>query len=222
MDGGGSVEAQGSSDEGGGDDDAPAPAPLPMPLTDDRLASELWVCRVMCFPQGWDPVCRDSGTYANECWAHCAASVFSPEATPHATTNTTNTNDDDDDDDDDGVGGNTNSSVVRAGGRNSNNATSAAVGGRRAPVPAAAVVHTPSTRGQCDYASERFKPTDHMCIQRCVMVARGVGGAGGGGGQFAQWRPACGEDGVTYTTACFAACSGVRSAEVRWCRFNPV
>lgn len=66
--------------------------------------------------------------------------------------------------------------------------------------------------GMCDLSKESFEPDEqHSCIQRCAEAWGD--GSQGGGGQFVMWRPACGEDGVTYTTSCFASCSGVRSAE---------
>lgn len=59
---------------------------------------------------------------------------------------------------------------------------------------------SPSRAGACD-----AKPSDE-CVRACVS-RWGKGEEGNFG-----WRPACGEDGVTYTTACFASCSGVRFA----------
>lgn len=74
---------------------------------------------------------------------------------------------------------------------------SAALGG--APLDASSSSSS-SKAGACDE-----KPSDE-CVRACVSRwGRGEEGNFG-------WRPACGEDGVTYTTACFASCSGVRSA----------
>ena len=60
---------------------------------------------------------------------------------------------------------------------------------------------SPSRTGACD-----AKPSDE-----CVRARASRGGEKARRGNFG-WRPACGEDGVTYTTACFASCSGVRFA----------
>ena len=64
-----------------------------------------------------------------------------------------------------------------------------------------------TSEGSCERRRE-----DPECIFRCLGSFGSESGSGNGT-QFARWRPACGEDGVTYTTACFASCSGVRSAE---------
>lgn len=175
----------------------------PPPPTGDRLRAELWGCRVMCRDEKWAPVCHRGGTFANECWVHCSTSVFSS---------------DDDDEDVTTLASSSSSSSInvtnlraaRGGGGNHSRFSGARTNATRESV----VVTT--TPGMCDPSMERFRPDDHSCIQDCVAVwgeIEGGGGGGGGGGQFARWRPACGEDGVTYTTACFAACSGVRSAE---------
>ena len=57
------------------------------------------------------------------------------------------------------------------------------------------------TRGRCDSLP------DAACMHACLDDFRD---AEGDRARFA-WRPACGADGITYTTACFATCSGVRS-----------
>ena len=61
--------------------------------------------------------------------------------------------------------------------------------------------------GSCNRRQE-----DPECIFRCLGSFSEQSGSENHT-QFARWRPACGEDGITYTTACFASCSGVRSAE---------
>jgi len=63
----------------------------------------------------------------------------------------------------------------------------------------------PARPGRCP----RERSPDGNCVSGCVAAwGRDEVGAPAFG-----WRPACGEDGVTYTTACFAGCSGVHSVE---------
>lgn len=63
----------------------------------------------------------------------------------------------------------------------------------------------PARPGRC----ERERSPDENCVSGCVAAwGRDEASAPAFG-----WRPVCGEDGVTYTTACFAECSGVVSAE---------
>lgn len=64
----------------------------------------------------------------------------------------------------------------------------------------------PARPGRC----ERERSPDENCVSGCVAA---WGRDEASGAPAFGWRPVCGEDGVTYTTACFAECSGVVSAE---------
>lgn len=168
-------------------------------LTGDRLRAELWGCKVMCRDERWEPVCHLGGTFANDCWSACSDSVFSHEkmetenkvvaSTFSASPPSTNVTRD------------------ARGGTKSNHSTAVSDTTTINATRSRAVATVP---GMCDPSNERFQPDDYGCVHHCVSVS---GGDVGGGGQFARWRPVCGENGVTYTTACFAACSGVRFAE---------
>lgn len=180
------------------------------PLTDERLRAELWGCRVMCRDEKWNPVCHRQGTFANECWVHCSTSVFSYRH-HHSSGNKTYNVDDDGDEASSGGGpvvasSSTNGTDARAARANRGSNRTA----DRASTNATKARDVTTTPGPCDPSKERFRPDDHDCIQRCV---RSWSEGGGGLGEVARWHPVCGEDGVTYTTACFADCSGVRSAE---------
>jgi hypothetical protein len=59
--------------------------------------------------------------------------------------------------------------------------------------------------GRC----ERERSPDEKCISGCVDAW----GEENKSTPAFGWRPVCGEDGVTYTTSCFAGCSGVISTE---------
>jgi len=63
----------------------------------------------------------------------------------------------------------------------------------------------PVTPGKC----ENERNPEPSCLSSCVNA---WGDENDGSAAFG-WRPVCGEDGVTYTTACFARCSGVMSGE---------
>jgi len=63
------------------------------------------------------------------------------------------------------------------------------------------------TPGKC----QRERAPEPSCVSGCVD-SWGREKKPDGTAAFA-WRPACGEDGVTYTTSCFAGCSGVMSGE---------
>ena len=57
-----------------------------------------------------------------------------------------------------------------------------------------------ATPGRCEPSRERFRANDG-CVQDCVVDWARTG--------YAWQDMACGEDGTTYTTACFARCSNV-------------
>ena len=57
-----------------------------------------------------------------------------------------------------------------------------------------------ATPGRCEPSRERFRANDG-CVQDCVVDWARTG--------YAWQDMACGEDGTTYTTACFAWCSNV-------------
>jgi hypothetical protein len=57
-----------------------------------------------------------------------------------------------------------------------------------------------ATPGRCEPSRERFRATNG-CVQDCVVDWARTG--------YAWQDMACGEDGTTYTTACFARCSNV-------------
>lgn len=57
-----------------------------------------------------------------------------------------------------------------------------------------------ATPGRCEPSRERFR-ANHGCVQDCVVDWARTG--------YAWQDMACGEDGTTYTTACFARCSNV-------------
>ena len=63
----------------------------------------------------------------------------------------------------------------------------------------------PTRPGRCP----RERSPDENCVSGCVASW----GQDEAGAPAFGWRPVCGEDGVTYTTACFARCSGVVSGE---------
>jgi hypothetical protein len=165
-------------------DDVAVAAPPP---TGDRLRTELWGCRVMCRDEKWAPVCHLGGTFANVCWVHCSTSVFpSDDDTNHTEVAASSAS-----------SSSSSTNVTNARAANHSRGVS-----ERTDTNATRVQAVTTTPGMCDPSRERFRSDDQSCIYSCVS-----------GGQFAGWRPVCGEDGVTYTTACFAGCSGVRFAE---------
>jgi len=227
---GGAVEEGGGDGDGHGEGDGGS--------VGAGLLAELWGCRVLCRDMAWAPVCHNGGTFANECWVHCSTSVFLSNNHDHHDEE----DHVEEENHNPAVFAFSNSSssssfpssslssptqVKAQGGRgnhsganaqtNTNTVNVTALGGRGSTAnttgtsaPAAAT----TVPGVCDPAKDRFRHNDHdySCHQKCVTAWPNGEGVRGGG-QFARWRPACGEDGVTYTTACFAACSGVRSAE---------